>query len=226
MKMDIQNRKLLRDILSRSAREACCRKIGAAGVATAKVFLHPMVLLSAGNNVLLWNETSHAGITTSIAATALITGTVIREKFTGHEVGMPYFTLGTINLATSLSILEPIGAHLIKHQHLGNITDVANASASAICLAVWGTGHIWRGILRHRKATGKSDCPQNLSESPMFYTAAADAVMLAKSSLINPIFFVLTPSRRFGTRFSYKSTKKNRKCSAYDKTICTQAYCF
>jgi hypothetical protein len=201
MNLDNQRNKSVRNLFSLAALGNCYRK---AVTVASSVFLHPMMLMSGGNNVLIWPDASPVGIATSLSTTALIAGTIVREKLTGREVGMPYFALSAANLITAGSILLPVFSDVVQQAPNLNWAAAASAVASATCMTVWGVGHYWRGQLRRRKECGGSDVPKKLSENPMLYTAAADGLMLGKTCLIDPIFFALTPIVLYGLHLALK----------------------
>lgn len=155
------------------------------------VVTHSMFLFSAGNNALAYGEATHAGFMLSLVGTAIITTMIAIGR---KREDLPYRTLAAINFAT---------AGLIGwEKHLSGSNDWLGPTTSAMCLIVWGIGHLWRGYLFPKKLE-----PQHIGENPLFYTGVADIIASVKSGLHNPWLFTATPFSLCGAVLTVRSNE-------------------
>jgi hypothetical protein len=187
-----------------TARSLCGKTVTTIGA----ILSHSAMLFSLGNNALAYGEGSlpglaiwgiGPGLAIGAIGTLAIALTILIEKITGKERGMPYGVLAAVNFLTAAAILtSALFASATAGAMLGPI-------ASAACLTVWGIGHIFRRI--HARHGTK---PQSLLETPNFYTASADMIASIKCGLINPLFFITTPFFLLGMIAAMRRENKNQ----------------
>jgi hypothetical protein len=183
-----------------------------AAVAVGGVLTHPMTYMSLGNNCLIWPDADKAGIVASIAVTGIIACKITQAKWRDpnidtHKISPPFYILAGANFFTAFSILLP----LIDGKTSTGTTSAFGAAASALCMGIWGIGHVWRGHLAQRKFKGHSDKPRHLGENPILYTAIADVMMLVKTCLIDPSFLVLAPLVGGGLALAFRLPEEEKQ---------------
>ncbi len=141
-----------------------------------QTFLHPALLLAAGNTALAFESAEKIAVTINLILVGAIITSRITDVYRKRSFGVPFIILAFVNFFTAASIIYSGVTSNNRGQLIYYIAPLA--------FVAWGVGHILAGRLEKSSSETKY-----VHENPQLYYGIGDMSAVNASGAINPFAF-------------------------------------